>query len=182
MISVRHEQRGDEDAIHAVNEKAFGQPTGANIVGSLRRQCSDRLSLLVVSGRQIVGHILFAPVVVQTAHETHRGMGLAPMAAVPEHQRQGIGTKLVQVGLEILRIEGCPFVILVGHPEYYPRFGFVPASKHGIVCQWEGIPDEAFMVMILDEKTMAAVSGTARYRPEFDQAMREPNQALEAIF
>lgn len=170
MITIRHEQPGDEAAIRTVNEKAFGQLTEANIVDSLRRQCPDRLSLVAVSGQQIVGHILFTPVVIETAHETRSGMGLAPMALLPEHQRQGIGTRLVQVGLETLRTWGCPFVILVGHPEYYPRFGFVPASKHGIACQWEGVPDEAFMVMILDEKAMAGVSGTARYRPEFDQA------------
>ena len=157
MITIRREQRRGEDAIRAVNEKAFGQPP-------------DGLSLAAVSGRQIVGHILFTPVVLQTAHETHGGMGLAPMAVLPEHQHQGIGSHLVKAGSEILRTDGCPFVILVGDPEYYPRFGFVPASKHGFVCQWEKIPDEAFMVMILDEKTMAGVSGTARYRPEFDQA------------
>lgn len=171
MITIRHKQPGDEAAIRTVNEKTFGQPTDANIVDSLCRQCSDRLSLVAVSSRQIVGHILFTPVVIESAHETCSGMGLAPMAVLSEHQRQGIGTQLVQTGLETLRTRGCPFVILVGHPEYYPRFGFVPASRHGIACQWEGVPDEAFMVMILDEKAMAGISGTAKYRPEFDQAM-----------
>ena len=82
MITIRREQRRGEDAIRAVNEKAFGQPP-------------DGLSLAAVSGRQIVGHNLFTPVVLQTAHETHGGMGLAPMAVLPEHQHQGIGRRLL---------------------------------------------------------------------------------------
>jgi len=93
------------------------------------------------------------------------------MAVLPERQRQGIGSLLVQAGIDAMRERGCQFVIVVGHAEYYPRFGFVPASKHGLSCQWEGVPDEAFMVLILDESAMVGVSGTAAYREEFDQAM-----------
>jgi len=97
-------------------------------------------------------------------------MGLAPMAIAPERQRQGIGSRLIEAGLKVLRQQACPFVIVLGHPEYYPRFGFVPASGHGLACQWEGVPDEAFMVLILDKAFMAGVSGVARYRDEFDEA------------
>ena len=64
-----------------------------------------------------------------------------------------------------------PFIIVLGHSEYYPRFGFVPASQYGLSCQWDGVPDEVFMVLILNETTMAGVSGRAKYRDEFDQAM-----------
>ena len=71
-------------------------------------------------------------------------------------------------GLDLLRERGCPFVVVVGHPEYYPRFGFEPASTHGLACQWESVPDEAFMVLVLDETAMAGVSGVAKYRGEFD--------------
>ena len=98
-------------------------------------------------------------------------MGLAPLAVAPERQRQGIGSLLVRAGIGALRARNCPLVIVLGHPEYYPRFGFVPASRHGLSCQWEGVPDEAFMVLILDEAASASVSGTIRYRDEFDQAM-----------
>jgi putative acetyltransferase len=93
------------------------------------------------------------------------------MAVRPDRQRQGIGSMLVRAGNEIARERGYPFVIVLGHPEYYPRFGFVPASRHGLSCQWDGVPDEAFMVMILDEAVLAGVSGVARYRDEFDRAM-----------
>jgi len=62
-------------------------------------------------------------------------------------------------------------MIALGHPKYYPRFGFVPASRHGILCQWPDVPDEAFMVLFLDKAIVSKVSGTARYREEFDQAV-----------
>ena len=98
-------------------------------------------------------------------------MGLAPMAVLPKYQGQRIGSKLVEAGLEILREQGCSFVIVLGYPEFYPRFGFVPASRYGLRCQWEGVPDEAFMVLVLDELSMAGMTGVARYREEFDAAM-----------
>ena len=98
-------------------------------------------------------------------------MGLAPMAVAPEHQRQGVGSALVERGLALLRERGCPFVIVLGHPTYYPRFGFVPASRSGLTCQWDGIPDDVFMAQILDAERMHGVAGAARYRDEFDDAM-----------
>ena len=171
MISIRAERSDDIGAIHTINEIAFGGSAEADLVDALRIACPDALSLVAVSDDQVVGHILFTPVTLQDEPGAPRGMGLAPMAVVPERQRQGIGSLLIKAGLEILRQRACPFVIVVGHPEYYPRFGFVPASRHGLVCQWEGVPDDTFMVLILDDAPMAGVSGIARYRDEFDEAM-----------
>ena len=91
------------------------------------------------------------------------------MAVLPDRQREGIGSQLVRRGLDILRGRACPFVVVVGHPEYYPRFGFEPASMHGLASQWEGVPDAAFMVLVLDVRAMAGVSGVAKYREEFDE-------------
>jgi len=116
-----------------------------------------------------VGHILFTSVVVESAGRRVLGMGLAPMAVLPDRQRQGIGSQLVSRGLDILRERSCPFVVVVGHPEYYPRFGFEPASRHGLASQWEGVPDAAFMVLVLDVHAMAGVSGVAKYREEFNE-------------
>ena len=98
------------------------------------------------------------------------GMGLGPMAVLPNRQRQGIGSGLVRKGLEILRGRGCPFVIVIGHPDYYPRFGFEPASNYAIKSQWEGIPDQAFMILVFDRKIVSDISGVARYRHEFNDA------------
>lgn len=171
MITIRPEQPNDIPAVRAINEAAFGQPTEGAIVDSLRTACPDTVSLVAVNDGQVVGHIFFSPVFASGERGTVQGMGLAPMAVLPERQRQGIGTLLVRAGIQILRERSCPFIIVLGHPEYYPRFGFHPASQYGLSCQWDGVPDEAFMVLILDEEAMAGVSGTARYREEFDQAM-----------
>jgi putative acetyltransferase len=171
MIAIRIELPADIDGVRTVNEKAFGQPQEARIVDAIRQACPEALSSVAVLSGQIVGHILFSPVTVAGADREVRGMGLAPMAVLPGLQRRGIGSRLVRAGLDALRQQQCPFVIVLGHPEYYPRFGFVPASRHGLTCQWAGVPDEAFMVLILDETAMSGVSGVARYRPEFDAAM-----------
>ena len=171
MISVREETPEDVPTIRKVNELAFGQPQEAGIVDALRESGDDFLSLVAHCDGEVVGHILFTPVTIETARGTVRGMGLAPMAVLPERQRQGIGSALVRHGLAALRDRSCPFVIVLGHAAYYPRFGFEPASRHGIRSQWEGVPDEAFMILLVDERVMHGVSGIARYRGEFDDAM-----------
>jgi putative acetyltransferase len=171
MISIRLECPEDIAAIRVVNEAAFEESAEADIVDVLRDACPDILSLVAESDGEIVGHILFSPVTIEDGPQSMQGMGLAPMAVTPNHQRQGIGSKLVEAGLEILREQGRPFVIVLGHPEFYPRFGFVPASRQGLRSQWESVPDAAFMVVVLDEASMVGVTGVARYRDEFDAAM-----------
>jgi putative acetyltransferase len=167
MAIIRPERPDDASQIRHVNELAFGQPAEADLVDKLRKACADALSLVAEDGSAIVGHILFTPVVVEG--RLTLGMGLAPMAVLPNRQRQGIGSQLVRQGLDTLRERGCPFVVVVGHPEYYPRFGFEPASKHGLLSQWEGMPDAAFMVSVFDVQAMVGASGVARYRDEFNE-------------
>jgi putative acetyltransferase len=167
VITIRAERPEDISAVRQINQLAFGQPDEAELVDKLRQACAESLSL-VAEEDGIVGHILFTPVVVESAGRRVVGMGLAPMAVRPDRQRGGVGSRLVERGLEILRERGCPFVVVVGHPEYYPRFGFEPASRHGLLSQWDGIRDEAFMALILDAPAMAGVSGVARYRGEFE--------------
>jgi putative acetyltransferase len=158
----------DASRVRLVNELAFGQPVEADLIDRLRRACTESLSM-VAEEDEVVGHILFTPVAVEGTGQRVLGMGLAPMAVLPDRQRQGIGSQLVRRGLDILRERGCPFVVVVGHPEYYPRFGFEPASLHGLASQWEGVPDAAFMVLVLDGHAMAGVSGVAKYREEFNE-------------
>jgi putative acetyltransferase len=170
MICIREEQSDYIEVIRRLNEKAFVQPAEANIIERLRENCPNLLSLVAIQADQIVGHLLFSPAWIEGDGKNMQGMGLAPMAVLPEFQRQGIGSLLVQEGLEILTNRSCPFVIVLGHPEYYPRFGFDRASLYGIRCQWEGVPDEAFMIRILDQEGMRGASGMARYQREFDEA------------
>ncbi len=168
---IRTEDPSDIPAIHHLNRLAFDCHTEARLVDQLRHSGCDFLSLVAEDQGRIIGHILFTPVTVDYDGHQVTGMGLAPMAVAAERQRQGIGSALVEHGLGLLRERGCPFVIVLGHPDYYPRFGFDPASSHHLACQWEGVPGAAFMVLILDPESMRGVSGVARYREEFDAAM-----------
>jgi putative acetyltransferase len=162
VITVRDEQPADLAAIRAVNDAAFDQPLEGRIVDALRAHGAVRLSLVAEVDGRIVGHILFSPVVSSGAE----GLGLGPMAVTPEQQRRGVGGALIEAALVRLRAAGCPFVVVLGHHDYYTRFGFVPASRHGLRCEWD-VPDDAFMVHVLDPGATAAVTGLVRYRPEF---------------
>jgi putative acetyltransferase len=169
-VEIRREQPSDEAGIRAVNDLAFGRPNEGAVIDALRRSHDDLLSLVAVEDGRVVGHILFSPVQLEALDgRLIRGMGLAPLAVLPECQRRGIGGMLTSAGLDFLRKTPCPFVVVLGHAGYYPRFGFERASIHGLRCQWE-VPDEAFMVIILDEGAMRGAAGIARYLSEFDAA------------
>ena len=171
MVLVREETAYDVPSIRHLNKEAFGQPLEANIVDKLRVSCDRLVSLVAVRDDRIVGHILFSPVVLESESGDRNGMGLGPMAVLPSLQRQGIGSRLVEEGLARLRSAGCPFVVVLGHHDYYPRFGFERASRYGVRCQWEGVPDEAFMIMVKEEGAIPAEGGLIRYRQEFDEAV-----------
>jgi putative acetyltransferase len=162
-LEIREERPGDVAGIREVNRLAFGQDQEANIVDALRSNGGVTLSLVAVTDDRVIGHILYTPLSV--AGKTI-GAGLGPMAVHPDHQRQGVGSRLVQAGNEKLKATGCAFIIVVGHSHYYPRFGFGPASARGITCEWD-VPDDVFMVLVLDEARMRGVSGMAKYRHEF---------------
>jgi putative acetyltransferase len=171
MVEIRREEPEDIRQIYSVNEQAFDGPAEARIVDALREKCPDTLSLVAEDEGEIVGHIFFSPVSIEWSGTVIKGMGLAPMAVRPDRQRQGIGSRLVRTGLEILEEQGCTYIIVLGHPVFYPRFGFESASKYNLTCQWEGVPDEAFMIVVNDPSSLLGVKGVARYRDEFNEAM-----------
>jgi putative acetyltransferase len=165
MVIVRAETPEDIVAVRQVNEAAFGRVEEAALVDALRAAACPHISLVAESGGQVVGHIFFSPVTLETEEGAHALLGLAPMSVLPAHQNQGIGSRLVREGLSECRRAGCGAVVVLGHPEYYPRFGFVPASRKGLSCEYP-VPDEAFMVAELTPGGLSA-QGLVRYRPEF---------------
>jgi putative acetyltransferase len=162
MVEIRDEQPADIPAIGDVNLHAFGGHTEGELVDALRSNGGAILSLVALVDGRVAGHILFSPVQVNDL----TGAALAPMAVLPEYQHRGIGSQLVRAGVARLEQLGCPFVLVLGHPRYYPRFGFKPAAQYGITCEWE-VPSDVFMVLVLDESRMTSASGPAVYRPEF---------------
>lgn len=171
MIKIREERKADYDAIRIVNDQAFGTLVEGNIIEKLRKACQETFSLVAVLDERIVGHIFFSPVTIDNEEKQVIGMGLAPMAVLPELQNQGIGSLLVKEGLRRIKETDCPFIIVIGHIEYYPRFGFERASKYGLKCQWDGVPDEAVMILWFNQSMIDHVSGVAKYRDEFNESM-----------
>jgi putative acetyltransferase len=169
-INVRGERPDDIEAIRALNLAAFGGPREGALVDALRANGGISLSLVATVGGKVAGHILYSPVTISCNGKELAGAGLGPMAVLPGHQRKGIGTELIRAGNEELKIRGYPFIVVLGHPEYYPRFGFRPAGARGIHCRW-GVPDNLFMILFLDESAMKGVSGLAKYRPEFSELL-----------
>lgn len=171
MIKIRNEIPEDYAAVQVLNDQAFGQPQEGRIVAKLREICPESLSLVAVSDGKVVGHIFFSPATIDHKGRLITGMGLAPMAVLPGLQGQGIGSLLVKEGIKQIKKSSYPFIIVLGHEHFYPRFGFEGASKYNLQAQWESVPEEAFMVMILNESDMQGVAGVASYRSEFDEAM-----------
>ena len=171
MIQIRQETPQDLQAIRTVNELAFNQATEGAIVDKIRNNCNNTLSLVASNNGDVIGHIFFSPVSINNKGKVVEGMGLAPMAVLPDFQNQGVGSLLVNKGIEILSNSGCPFIIVLGHPGYYPRFGFESASTYNITCQWQGVPDEAFMILILNKDKQDDMQGVAYYRNEFNDAV-----------
>ena len=159
-VLIRLEQLQDIPGIHQVNRQAFETAVEADLVDVLRRQASPLVSLVAIVDDAIAGHILFSPVTL-SSDANARLAGLAPMAVVPARQRQGIGTALVTAGLEQCRRLSFDAVVVLGHAESYPRFGFIPASRYGLTCEYD-VPDDVFMTTELTPGALAGQSGVIR--------------------
>ena len=171
-MEIQMECQSDESSVdalvaHAFAASEFGHHGEAELVKRLRLR-NDVVSLVARSAGQVVGQILFSPVQIPTKQGDRKsGMALAPMCVRPDRQRQGIGSQLVQRGLDILSNQNCPFVVVLGHPGYYPRFNFELASNHGIGHGFAGIPDDVFFIRALSANAAADVSGTCEWCAEF---------------
>jgi putative acetyltransferase len=166
LIVIRRERPDDVTAIRIVNERAFGRPAEANLVDALRAHGKATLSLVAEQDAQVVGHILFSPVTIEADHTVVAGAGLAPMAVLPEQQGRGIGSRLVVAGLAQCRAAGYERAVVLGHPEFYPRFGFIPASRYGLRSEYD-VRDEVFMAMELRDGALQGCDGLVKYAPEF---------------
>ncbi|MCG8416005.1 MAG: N-acetyltransferase [Pseudomonadales bacterium] len=164
-FSIRPECPADKDAIYAINVAAFPEDDEARLVNTLRDQATEIISLVAEQEGRIVGHLLLSPASLDAAPQL-KLMGLAPMAVLPEFQSQGVGSKLVEAGLKCCADAGVSAVIVLGHPEYYPRFGFVPSITYGIKGEYD-VPAEVFMIKELIPQSLHNLSGTVSYHPAF---------------
>ena len=171
-ILIREERKNDYAEIKKINDLAFGQENEGKMVEALRKTLdyNSKLSLVAETKDNIVGHILFYPIKIKNEKQEFTVLSLAPMAVHPNHQNKGIGVKLVERGIEVARESGFDAVIVVGHPKYYPRFGFKPASNWGIKLPFE-VPDDVFLALELKENTLKNCNGTVDYPKEYHDAL-----------
>jgi putative acetyltransferase len=165
-VQIRAEKECDRGFVRAVNSSAFETPSEADLVDALRQQVQPTISLVAEENGEVVGHIMFSPVTL-LGHPNLKIMGLAPMAVAPKHQNKGIGSALVQAGLDHCRQLHVVAVVVLGHSEYYPRFGFSPASQFGIDSEYD-VPEELFMAVELQPQSLSGKTGKVRYHPAFN--------------
>lgn len=166
MIEIRPEQAEDFAQVYRVNALAFETEDEAKLVEKLRK-VEPHISLVAETDGKIVGHIFFSPMTFE--NEKTDFLGLAPMAVLPEFQNQGIGSKLVREGLQTALEKGFTAVFVLGHPNYYPRFGFETAKTKGLTCEYD-VPDEFFMVLELEKDALKGKRGLVKYCPEFAES------------
>lgn len=163
-ITIRPESPADHPEVHSLLTAAFGQRDEADLVDRIRRAPGyvPNLSLIAELDQHIVGHILFSPITIESSATSTPALALAPVSVLPECQRRGIGSALVRDGLTACRAAGHRLVIVVGHPDYYPRFGFTPAHTFNIRPPFD-VPPPAFMGLALTAGALDGVCGTVRY-------------------
>lgn len=164
-LIIRDETKDDIAGVRQVNLAAFETPEEADILDALREHARDPIFLVAEQDGEIIGNIVFTSVELVGFPEA-KLMGLGPMAVLPEHQNQRIGTTLVEAGIKQCHALGFGAIVVVGHPEFYPRFGFVPAEHCQLSSEWE-LPPGVFMVLPLDPEYLTGKSGVIRYHPVF---------------
>ena len=166
MLTIRSEQPSDRGAIWLINRTAFGSSVEPDLVDALRAGRHVILSLVAEEDGLVVGHVVFSPLTIESDTASWDAVCLGPIAVSPSRQSQGIGGKLIEAALAALRQGGYRAVVLLGHPGYYPRFGFRPAREFGLHYQDDR---DAFMAIELYPGGLDGVSGRVRFSPEFDE-------------
>jgi len=167
-VLIRAEKECDREPVREVNIAAFGTLSEANLVDTLRQHVQTTVSLVAEEDGEVVGHIMFSPVSL-SGHPNLKVMGLAPMAVTPAHQKKGVGSALVRAGLDQCRQLGFVAAVVLGHPQYYPRFGFLPSFKFGIDSEYD-VPKEVFMAMELQPDALSGKTGKVRFHSVFNNA------------
>ena len=164
MVTIRPEQPEDIPAVRRVHEAAFPTRAEADLVDRLRSGGKAAVSLIAQDNGNVIGHILFSPVSFDPPAAV-TAFGLAPMAVMPGHEKHAVGRRLVQNGLAECHAQGACLVVVLGEPEYYGRFGFERASRHGLRNEFGA--EEEFMVFLLDAHAHPAPGTLVKYAPEF---------------
>jgi putative acetyltransferase len=167
LLNIRPETASDREAVFRVEREAFGRELEARLVDDLRDAGHLLLSLIAEDDGEVVGHVAFSPMTIDTDSASHDAVCLGPVAVAPGRQSQGIGSALIVTAIEQLRAAGHRAVLLLGHPTYYPRFGFRPARDFEVHYQDDR---DAFMALELAPDALEGVSGTAHFAPEFAQS------------
>jgi len=173
-VTVRPETADDRQAVREVNERAFGGVAEARLVDGIRDTAGyiPALSLVAVEANKVIGHILFSEVAIGGYAGPVKFLVLAPIAVLPEYQRRGIGSLLVKRGLEAGKHLGYQAVIVIGHPGFYPRFGFEPARNRLLEVAFKSpVPDEAFLVRELRKGALDGIRGVVEFSSIFYEAM-----------
>ena len=166
---IRDESPTDIAEIREVHLGAFESAFEADLVDALRASETPTVSLVAVVDDRGVGHLLFSPVTVEINPGGISVWGLGPLAVLPELQRRGIGGDLIRHGLESIAEHGAEALVVLGHADYYPRFGFRPASERGLRYRSQEL-DAYFMARELRPGALDGVEGRVEYAPEIDQA------------
>ncbi len=166
MLEIRQETTDDLDAICAVNRLAFGRDDEGALVDALRDGGFGVASLVAEDGGPIAGHIYFSRLLIEAGGKMIEAAALAPMAVLPDRQRAGVGSALVRAGLETCRAAGIAAVVVLGHPDYYPRFGFSPNAARGLRSPFPGAGD-AFMALELVPGALNVSDAPVAYAPPF---------------
>ena len=174
MAHIRSEMPDDRDGIREVTRLAFGRESESVLVDGLRDEGAFVASLVAVEDGQIVGHVLFTRVFIETKDGKADGICMAPVSVHPEWQSKGLGSALIKSGFQVCRSSGEKIAVVLGHPKYYPRFGFSPELGRQLQSVYSATAGDAWMAMELQPGALAGLTGVVSFPKAF--AAHEPEE------